>query len=91
MPTPMISFTLINYRMAKIEKELTGIAEIKITIFDEDSNKVFDEGKTLNILEENTHVSLNFDWLKSGSYFIIIQAIDKISNEIDVFSRVIEF
>lgn len=86
-----VSFTLINYRRAKIEKELTGIAEIKITIFDEDSNKVFDEGKTLNILEENTHVSLNFDWLKSGSYFIIIQAIDKISNEIDVFSRVIEF
>ena len=75
----------------RIERELTGIAEIKITIFDKDSNKVFDEGKTLNILEEETLVSLNFDWLKSGSYFIIIQAIDKISNEIDVFSSVIEF
>lgn len=85
-----ISFTLINYKRANIENELTGIAEIKITIFDENSNKVFDEGKTLNILEVDTHVSLNFDWLKSGSYFIIIQAIDKISNDVDVFSRVIE-
>jgi hypothetical protein len=76
---------------ARIERELTGIAEIKITLFDEDSNKVFDEGKTLNILDEDPLISLNFDWLKSGSYFIIIQAIDKISNEIDVFSKVIEF
>lgn len=65
------------------------MGEIKITIFDEESNKVFDEGKALNIIDKELNISLNFDWLESGSYFIIIQAIDKISQEVDVFSSTI--
>jgi hypothetical protein len=85
-----IKFSLINYTMTKIEGKLTGMADIKITIFDENSNKVFDEGKTLNLIKKETHVSLNFNQLKSGSHFIIIQVIDKISQETDVFSSAIE-
>ena len=85
-----IKFSLINYKMTKIKEKLTGIADIKITLFDENSEKVFAEGKTLNLFKKETHISLNFNWLKSGSYFIIIQVIDKISNEIDVFSSAIE-
>ncbi len=81
-----IKFSLINYKMIKIEGKLTGVADIKITIFDENSNKVFDEGKTLNLVKKETHISLNFNQLKSGSYFIIIQAIDRISQEADVLS-----
>lgn len=65
------------------------MGEIKITIFDEESNKVFDERKALNIIDKELNISLNFDWLESGSYFIIIQAIDKISQEVDVFSSTI--
>ena len=84
-----ISFSLINYKRTKIEGKLTGMGEIKITIFDEESNKVFDEGKALNIIDKELNISLNFDWLESGSYFIIIQAIDKISQEVDVFSSTI--
>ncbi len=86
-----IKFSLINYKMTKIEGKLTGVADIKITIFDENSNKVFDEGKTLNLIKKETFISLNFNWLKSGSYFIIIQVIDKVSQETDVFSRDIKF
>ncbi|NOR22272.1 MAG: hypothetical protein GQ476_06270 [Candidatus Aminicenantes bacterium] len=86
-----IKFSLINYKMTKIEGKLTGMADIKITIFDENSNKVFDEGKTLNLIKKETFVSLNFNWLKSGSYFIIIQVNDRISQETDVFSRNIKF
>jgi len=81
-----ISFSLINYIRTKIEGKLTGIGEVKITIFDEKSNKVFDEGKTLNLIDKEINISLNFDWLESGSYFIIIQAVDRISQEVDVFS-----
>lgn len=81
-----IKFSLINYKMTKIEGKLTGVADIKITIFDENSNKVFDEGKTLNLIKKETHISLNFNQLKSGSYFIIIQVIDRISQETDVLS-----
>lgn len=81
-----ISFSLVNYKRVKFEKELQGIAEVKITIFDEKSNKVFDEGKMLNLVKEETHISLNLSKLKSGRHFIIIQAADKISNNIDVYS-----
>ncbi len=84
-----ISFSIVNYIRTQIEGKLTGIGEIKITIFDEESNKVFDEGNTLNIIDEEFNISLNFDWLESGSYFIIIQAIDRISQEVDVFSSAI--
>ena len=69
---------------------MTGIADVKITLFDKDSKKVFDERKTLNLLKKEAHISLNFNQLKSGNYFILIQVIDKISNEIDVFSKQIE-
>lgn len=85
-----ISFSLVDCKRVKIEKKLTGFAEVKITIFDENSNKVFDEAKILNIIKKDIHISLNFGMLKSGRYFIIIQALDKISNEIDVFSSNIE-
>lgn len=81
-----IKFSLINYKMTKIEEKLTGIADVKITIFDEDSNKVFDEGKTLSLIKKETDISLKLDMLKSGSYFIIIQVTDRISQETDVLS-----
>jgi ASC-1-like (ASCH) protein len=37
-----ISFRLNNYIMTKIKDESTGIVDIKIILFDENSNKVFD-------------------------------------------------
>ena len=87
----IIKFSLLNYKMSKIKGKKTGIADVKITIFDNESKKVFDEGKTFNLTKKETHVSLNFNRLKSGNYFIIIQAMDKISNESDVFSGYIKF
>ncbi len=85
-----IKFSLINYKMTRIEEKLTGIADLKITLFDENSNKVFDEGKTLSFFKKETTISLKLDMLKSGSYFIIIQVIDRISQETDVLSRYIK-
>jgi hypothetical protein len=85
-----IKFSLINYKMTMIEKKLTGIADVKITLFDEDSNKVFDEGKTLSFFKEETNISLNLNMLKSGSYFIILQVTDRISQDTDVFSGAIK-
>ncbi len=85
-----ISFSIINYTRTRIEGKLTGVGEVQITIFDEGSNKVFDEGKILNLIDEEINISLNFDWLESGSYFIIIRTVDKISQEVDVFSSTIK-
>lgn len=81
-----ISFTLTNYKMAQVQDALKGIVDVKITIFDEKSEKVFDEGRTLNLEKKETNISLNFGQLKSGTHFIIIQVTDKIANEIDVYS-----
>ena len=81
-----IKFSLINYKMTRIEEKLTGIADLKITLFDENSNKVFEEGKTLSFFKKETTISLKLDMLKSGSYFIIIQVTDRISQERDVLS-----
>ncbi len=81
-----IKFSLINYKMTKIEEKLTGIADLKIMLFDENSNKVFEEGKTLSFFKKETNISIKLDMLKSGSYFIVIQATDRISQETDVFS-----
>jgi hypothetical protein len=65
--------------------------DVKITLFDRNSEKVFDEAKTLNLIKEETNVALNFRELKSGFHFIIIQVIDKVTTEVDVFSRNIKF
>lgn len=85
-----ISFTLRHYQMTRINNQRRGLADVKITIFDEASAKVFDEGKSLELVKDETHVSLNFDWLKPGTYFIIIQAIDRVANQSDVYSGMIK-
>lgn len=86
-----IKFSLANYKMARINGKTSGIAEVKITLFDESSNKVFDEGKTLDLVKQEIHISLNFSQLKEGSHFIVIQAVDKIENKVAVFSGMVDF
>ena len=41
-------------------------------------------------VKEETQVSLNFDWLKPGTYFIIIQVVDRVANQSDVDSGMIK-
>lgn len=86
-----IKFSLINYQRIKMEDKQAGIAQVKITLFDKDSNKVFEDAKVLQLIKDQTHISIPFNQLKSGSYFIIIQVVDKITNSVDVFSGQIKF
>jgi len=86
-----IRFSLLNYQRTNIENKLTGIADVKITLFDENSNKVYEEANILSLVKQETHISIPFNQLERGSYFIIIQAVDKITNHSDVFSRQIKF
>jgi len=85
-----ISFTLRNYQMARVNEKTSGLADVKITIFDESSKKAFDEGKTLDLIKKETKISLNFPQLKPGAYFIIIQAIDRMASRVDVYSGLIK-
>ncbi|MEE9502913.1 MAG: hypothetical protein V3V48_12620 [Candidatus Aminicenantaceae bacterium] len=86
-----IKFSLINYQRVKMEDKLSGVAQVKITLFDKDSKKVFEDTKVLQLIKDQTHISIPFNQLKSGSYFIIIQVVDRITNSVDVFSKQIKF
>lgn len=85
-----ISFSLRNYQMTQINDKRKGVADVKITIFDEESNKVFEEAKTLDLVKEETNITLNFNHLKSGRYFIVITAFDRVANKTDLYSELIE-
>ncbi len=85
-----LSFSLINYKRVNIEGKMTGYANVKVTVFDENSNKIFDEEKILSLIKKETHISLNISQMEPGSYFVIIQAVDRITNEIDVYSSYIK-
>jgi len=84
-----VSFALLHYQMTKVNDKTSGLADVKITIFDEASNKAFDEGKTLDLIKKETRISLNFPQLKPGTYFIIIQVADRMANRTDVHSGLI--
>ena len=85
-----VSFALRNYQMTRVNDKTSGLADVKITIFDETSKKAFDEGKTLDLVKKETRISLNFPQLKPGTYFIIIQAVDRVANRTDVYSGLIK-
>lgn len=84
-----LKFSIIDYERRRAEGKLAGLAEVKITLFDSRSNKVFEEQKMLEMIEKETHISLNFNKLESGSYFAIIQVKDMIAQKTDVFSGLI--
>ncbi len=85
----VISFAVRNCQMTKINDRRRGVASVKITIYDGASNKVFDEGKTLDVFKEETRISLNFGWLNPGTYFIVVEAVDMVANRTDVYSGLI--
>lgn len=85
-----LRFTLKDYTMLNTEKGRRGYAEVRVTLFDSQSNTAFSETKTFEFLDPESHVSLNIDKLRPGFYFLIIDVLDKITNEKDVYSRLIE-
>ncbi len=81
-----VSFTLRDYQMTVIDNKRIGAVAVKLTLFDQASNKVFDEGRTLELFKDETHITLNFDRLGAGGYFLIIEVFDKRSGLSDVYS-----
>jgi hypothetical protein len=85
-----IRFSLKKYARAQAEGKTSGAAEVRIVLYDDKSDQVFAQGKTLELIKDEITISLNFSNLRPGSYFIIIEAYDKISGAKDVLSRSIE-
>jgi hypothetical protein len=85
-----LRFTLKNYVMTNTEKGERGIAEVRVTLCDAQSNIAFSEGKNLDLVKDELNITLNLGKLQAGAYFLIIEATDKIANEKDVYSGMIE-
>lgn len=81
-----VSFTLGRYQMTGGSDGRQGKADVRITVYDAASKVVFDEGKVLDLIKKETKISLNFNQLGRGEFFIIIRAIDKLTNQSDVYS-----
>ena len=81
-----IGFTLGRYQMTGGSDGRQGQAEVRITIYNAASDVVFDEGKILDLIKKETKISLNFNRLGRGEFFIVIRAIDKLANQSDVYS-----
>jgi VWFA-related protein len=83
------SFDLKNGGRLEQGGRNTGKVKIKVTVFNGNSEKVFSEAKSFDLIADSIHMALNFEKLTSGDYFIIIEAADLVTGEKDVFSRAI--
>lgn len=86
-----IEFTISHFERRIFKKRLMGLADVSINFFDQNSKNVFSETKTLELNNEEVHLSIDPGRLKKGTYFIIISVTDKISNTSDTFSTEVNF
>ena len=84
-----IRFSLVHYQQTRIDGRRRGLAQVKITLFDDQSTKVFEEAKSLELVQIETRISLRFPQLKPGDYFLIIQVVDQVADQTDVYSGMI--
>jgi len=84
-----VKFDLRNYARVETGGKSVGSAAVRIVIFNDKSEQVFADGKTLELIKDKTNISLNFPQLASGSYFIIIDVLDRTTGGKDVYSSAI--
>jgi hypothetical protein len=86
-----LRFDLKNYTIMATDKGSQGIVEVRVTLFNDKSEKVFSEGRVLETKKDEIAIVLSLNQLSPGSYFLIVEAQDRITNEKDVQSRMIVF
>lgn len=86
----LLKFSLKNCTMIKTEKDVRGLAEVQVTLFDDRSEIAFSDSRIMDVVKQEVRIVINLGKLKPGVYFLIIDALDKNANEKDVVSRMIE-
>jgi hypothetical protein len=83
----LLSFTLKNYMMRKIEKQPKPVGQLKvrIRIIDADNKPFFDKGRILTAVKEETKISIPFNTIKRGNYNFLIDVIDMFTGKEDNF------
>jgi len=85
-----LDFIIRNYEQIAINEENTGFVEVKITVYDNNSKIIFDSKRMLELYRKEANFNITLNSIQNGSYFVIIEVIDKIANEKNVLSRVID-
>ncbi|MBP1768550.1 MAG: hypothetical protein H6P98_2665, partial [Candidatus Aminicenantes bacterium] len=86
-----IAFRLKGYAKAPLEWKEQGRATINVTLFDDQSAKVFSKETTLDLVADTIRVALDLPSLASGDHFVLIEAYDVVSGEKTVFSQAVRF
>ena len=85
-----LRFGLRNYLRQRTDAGLRGAAEVRVTLLNSQSDRVFSEGKVMDLIKEETWITLNLEKLAPGPYLLMIEVQDRMTNEKDVYSRMIE-
>ncbi len=84
----ILRFSLNNYVLVKKNEHDEGLVQVKITIFNEKSEKVYEDLKSLSIFKKKTSIGIPFKWFPSGQYLVIIEARDFYSGKSTVVSHI---
>jgi len=85
-----LSFSIGHCRMLTVDGRRRGSASVKLILYNEATEKVFDEGRTFELIKETTRLSLNLEKLEPGNYFLIIEAVDLVAGATDVYNGTIK-
>ncbi len=86
-----IAFRLTGYARAPLEWKEQGRATVKVTVFDDQSAKVFSKDTTFNLVADTIRISLDYSAPAPGDYFVLIEAYDVVSGEKAVYSQAVRF
>ena len=81
-----LGFSIDHCRLLMVDGRRRGSASVKVLLYNEATDKVFDEGRTLEPGKETMRISLDLGDLEPGDYFLIIEAVDLVSGATDVFN-----
>lgn len=84
-----INFKVINFSRRIISGQRLGQLEIAITILDYHSNVVFKDQKSLDAFKDELGVAIKLS-IPEGSYFAIIEVVDKLLPAVDVLTAEIK-
>lgn len=73
-------FKLSNFEIKKSKESNSGRLGINIIIKDRSGKILFDEKKEIFPVKSSTEMHIEFDWLKTGKYDLIIDVKDLFSN-----------
>jgi VWFA-related protein len=76
-----LSFVIRDFSLARIKGETAGLLMVRIRIMNDREQSLFDQSKSLKSAKKTFSLSLDFDFLASGKYDIIVDVLDQVSGK----------